>query len=149
VIHYEADRRKWTFNRIPKIGDIYAVNFNWFTSHSEHLVKGVHLLLVLQTPELNKSPLRVCVPLTSLKEKHLNTEGKLKYPMHYLLRKDDYSFLEKDTIVKCEQIITIEWRKFLPDQNYCGTIKRGDLLEITMKMAKVIGIEYIHSRRKK
>ena len=142
MIHYEADRRKWTFNKIPTIGNVCSLDLNWVTGHSQNLMKNIHMVVILQATFLKGSPLRICVPLISY------DPSKSLLDTHYVLKSVDYDFLEKDTIVKTEQLITINWQDYLADQNYLGSINKTDLMEIVKCAANALGIkEILISRR--
>ena len=132
--------------KIPKIGDVYYVDLTPITAHSDHLMKKPHMVLVVQSKVLDHSPLRICVPLTSAKPNHFTKDGKLKFPTHYLLRKKHYDFLKVDTVVKCEQLITLEWKKYLT--KYLGTIDKGALQEIVMRISIAVGMKDVFSRKK-
>ena len=63
-------------------------------------------VLVISPNNLNKGHTVVIVPLST--KFQLGSNGLPKYKNHYLLKKADYSFLDKDSVVKFEDIRSID-----------------------------------------
>ena len=63
-------------------------------------------VLVISPNRLNRGHTVIVVPLST--KYVLNTHGLPKYHNHYLLRKSDYPFLDCDSVVKFEDIRSID-----------------------------------------
>lgn len=102
-------------------GDIYMVLFNKDTIGSEQSLNGRPCLIVQNNIGNKYSGTTVIVPLTKRNKKPI--------PTHYLLKKEDYPFLEYDSLVLGEQIRCIDANKRVLERKI-GSIKEKDLKKI-------------------
>ena len=101
-------------------GDIYMVSFK-DTVGSEQSLNGRPCLIVQNNIGNKHSSTTVIVPLTKINKKPI--------PTHYLLKKEDYTFLEYDSLVLGEQIKCIDINKRILERKI-GKINQKDLNKI-------------------
>lgn len=113
--------------RTIRWGEVYWYYFGQAKA-GEHTIKDWHPALILQNDTGNKySPTTIITPLTGAE--HVQR----LLPTHCLARKTDYPALDKDSIVKLEQIFTIE-RSDLADQFYITRFSKETMREIYRKL---------------
>lgn len=94
---------------------------------------GKRLCLVIQNDKGNQnSPTTIVLPLTSSKK-------SFYLPTHFFLFKLEYDFLEKDSLVLCEQITTIDKTRI---KVVIGALKEADLIMIENSLKVSLGILY-------
>lgn len=130
--------------QLPKFGEVYFMDLTPHTLPSKTTMKNDHRVIIIQNDKLfpNTYPNIIVIPTTSFNpENHWDFEyNRLKYLTHHLLKKDRYNNLKNDTIVKCEQIFTIE-KQFL--DRYLFTLNNEDMEEILKRVALIIGFQRI------
>jgi mRNA interferase MazF len=125
--HPDLPPEALTFERTLLWGDVYWYNFG-SVREDEHTIKEWRPVLILQNDVGNRcSPTTIVTPLTGVE----NIRRML--PTHYLVRKADYPALDKDSVVKLEQIFTIE-RASLADQFYLTHFSLRTMREIYRKL---------------
>ena len=107
-------------------GDVYWYDFE--LRNSAHTIQDWHPTLVLQNDVGNRfSPTTIITPLTSAE----NIRRML--PTHCLILKSEYPELDNDSIVKLEQIFTIE-RSDLADQLFITRFRKETMRRIYEKL---------------
>lgn len=87
---------------------------------------GIRPIVIIQNNVGNMySPTVIVVPLTKVMKK------KETFPTHEKLLKKNYNFLEEDSVVICEQIMTISKSQIL---NYLGDISEKDMENVEEKI---------------
>lgn len=123
-------------------GTVHFFDLTQHTGISKNTIKSRHYVAVVMNARLlsrNGHNTVVCVPMTSFQPEHWNnTTGKTRLFYHHLLEAQRYPDLDHDTIVKCEQVFTINREYF--NGNYKFSLQKGDLSEIRKKIAGVIGV---------
>ena len=76
-----------------------------------------------------KSPRVIVSPLQNIN--NYVEKGKLKYPFHSSLHKEDYEFLDKDSVILLDQVYTIP-QKELWEEWYMGKVE--DLTRIDLAL---------------
>lgn len=112
--------------RIVHQGEVYMVNID-DTVGSEQDIKGRPCIIVQNDIGNEFSKTTIIVPLTKRNKKEI--------PTHYLLKKDEYSFLEYDSLVLGEQIRCID-SKARNLERKIGEINEKDLKEIINTILK-------------
>jgi mRNA interferase MazF len=119
-------REEYTFHRTLRWGDIYWYDFG--LRNSTHTIQDWHPTLVLQNDIGNRfSPTTIITPLTSAE----NVRRML--PTHCLIQKSEHPELDNDSIVKLEQIFTIE-RDSLADQLFITRFRKATMRKIYEKL---------------
>ena len=124
-------------------GSVHFFDLTNHTGISKHTIKDPHFVTVVMNGRLlsrNGHQTIICVPMTSFRpEIHWdNDKGVMRSFYHHLLEARKYPILDHDTVVKCEQIFTINREYF--NGNYRFPLEKDDLMEIRKKIAGVIGI---------
>ncbi|HID29936.1 MAG TPA: type II toxin-antitoxin system PemK/MazF family toxin [Desulfobacterales bacterium] len=113
--------------RTIRWGEVYWYYFGKVEA-DEHTIKDWHPALILQNDMGNRySPTTIVTPLTGAEK------VKRLLPTHCLIRKADYPKLDKDSVVKLEQIFTIE-RAALADQFYITRFSKETMREIYRRL---------------
>jgi len=113
-------------HRTLRWGDVYWYDFG--LKNSAHTIQDWHPALVLQNDIGNRfSPTTIITPLTSAEN------GRRMLPTHCLIQKLEYPELDNDSIVKLEQIFTIE-RSDLADQLFITHFRKATMRRIYEKL---------------
>ncbi|MDK2840311.1 MAG: PemK-like, MazF-like toxin of type toxin-antitoxin system [Thermosipho sp. (in: thermotogales)] len=118
-------------------GDIYSLDLTDHTNPSKLTLKNNHMVVVINRDFGKKFPLVNIVPITSFKkDKHWDSKNnRLKYFHNYKLEKSKYKNLNKDSIVDCAQIFTID-KTFLNKKYF--SLNEEDKIEIKKRLAYVL-----------
>ena len=123
-----------------KEGDVFFLDLTKHTGISQNTIKDPHFIVVVMHPkklENQNHKTIICVPLTSV-QSHLwdviNSRPRMQ--SHHCISSKKYSVLRNDTLIKCEQIYTIN-REFFTDYRF--TLDAQDLKEVRMRMFNIIG----------
>lgn len=124
-------------------GSVHFFDLTAHTGVSPNTIKKAHFVAVVMNPRIVSRPRHltiICVPMTSFRlDDHWdNDKGVMRSFYHYLLEARKYPELDHDTVVKCEQVFTINREYF--NGNYRFTLEKDDLIEIRKKLAGVLGI---------
>lgn len=117
-----------TANKEILKGDIYYADL----SSSDQNLEGVRPVLIMQNNNGNKfAPTTIVAAITS----RINTQ---KLPTHVLLSKDEFSFLDIDSVVLLEQIRTIDKKRL---KNYKGHLDDLTMLKVRKALFTSFGEE--------
>ena len=118
-------------------GDIYSLDLTKHTDPSKFTIKDNHMVLVVTRDFGPKFPIVNIIPITSFKkQKHWNqNKNRLKYFHNYKIERSIYKKLQKDSIVDCAQIFTIDI-KFLGKKHF--SLNYHDKEEIKKRLAFVL-----------
>lgn len=130
-------------------GDVFFLDLSQHTGISANTVKEPHFITVVMHPNKLANPNHktiICVPMTSLKDKtnlwdYENNRPRLFF--HHCIHPAKYPGLHYDTLVKCEQIFTIN-REYFTDYRF--TLDNEDLHEVRRRMINIIGYRVPFSR---
>lgn len=95
---------------------------HWYEFVSDRKAKtinDIHPCIIIGKNNPNSK--RVIISPISDADNYTNKDNSLKYPYHVLLKKDDYSFLDKDSVVLLDQVFTIP-KDILFEEWYMGSI---------------------------
>lgn len=121
-------------------GEVYFFDLTDHTGISANTLKDPHFVAVIMNQKkltnLNHKTI-VCVPMTS-KSPTLWDEAndRPRLYSHYSITPEKYRQLSHDTLIKCEQIYTIN-REFFTDYRF--TLDKSDLMEVRRRMVHIIG----------
>ena len=91
-------------------------------------------VLIISPNRLNKGHTIVVVPLSS--KFQVDDSGMPKYQNHYLLKKADYPFLDQDSVVKFEDIRSIDVVRL---RNLRGNISSNDMIRMERNLKFTCG----------
>lgn len=121
-------------------GDVFFLDLTGHTGISESTMKDPHYIAVVMNPGklLNENHRTIiCVPMTSVKAKMWDEVKKRpRIYSHYLIEPEKYPELKNNTLIKCEQIYTIN-REYFSDYRF--TLDKHDLHEVRKRMINIIG----------
>jgi mRNA-degrading endonuclease toxin of MazEF toxin-antitoxin module len=120
-------------------GEVHYIDLTPHTSGSRYTMKSPHYVVIVSNSRilaLHGVKYASCVPMTSFQMNiHWNNDkGRLKQPFHHLIEPKNYPELDNDTIIKCDQIFTIDIDHF---NNRCFTLNDTDLSEVRKRIAFV------------
>lgn len=121
-------------------GDVFFLDLTGHTGISQSTMKDSHYIAVIMNPrklQNNSHKTIICVPMTSVSSGLWDLENnRPRIYTHHLIRPDRYPKLKNDTLIKCEQIYTIN-REYFTDYRF--TLEKSDLIEVRRRMASIIG----------
>ena len=116
---------------VKKYG-IYWFNFGDINNSEKGVQFGIRPAIIVSNAKCNKySPTVTAIPISSKVNKMSNV------PTHVFIKSGDENNLKKDSIVLCEQVITISKERILED-GYIGEIKSEI---IRLKIRKALDIQ--------
>jgi len=95
---------------------------HWFKftgDNNAKTINDVHPCMIIGKNNVKSK--RVIISPISDAENYLTKMGELRYPFHVLLKKSEYSFLDKDSVLLLDQVITIP-RVSLHEGSYMGQV---------------------------
>jgi hypothetical protein len=123
-----------------KEGDVFFLNLSDHTGISANTMKGPHRIAIIMNPRKLAKPNHktiVCVPIESVHAGLWDAGNQRpRLQSHHCLAARKYQELDHDSLVKCEQIYTLN-REFFTDYRF--TIDAIDLQEIRRRMVNIIG----------
>ena len=103
-------------------------------------MKNPHYIAVIMNPrklQNTKHKTIICVPMTSARANLWDTtNNRPRINSHYLITPAKYPELRNDTLIKCEQIYTIN-REYFTDFRFALDVQ--DISEVRKRMFSVIG----------
>lgn len=123
-----------------KEGDVFFLDLTKHTGISQNTIKDPHFIVIVMHPRKLENPNHktiICVPLTSVQSGLWDAaKNRPRMQSHHCISSKKYSTLRNDTVIKCEQIYTIN-RDFFTDYRF--TLDAQDLKEVRMRMINIIG----------
>lgn len=119
-------------NRYIKQGDIFICELGENIGHEQNKGRPV---LILSNTRYNENGLATIAPLTSTIRADDNV---LKIKTHYVLRKENYDFLENNSTVLVENIKTVSSVRL---GNYIGNIEESDFSAIKTRLKTLFNIK--------
>jgi mRNA-degrading endonuclease toxin of MazEF toxin-antitoxin module len=123
-----------------KAGDVFLLNLTEHTGVSQNTIKKPHFVVIVMHPkklENQNHKTIICVPMTSV---HAGLwdfmHNRPRIQSHHCIAPGKYPKLRHDTLIKCEQIYTIN-REFFTDYHF--TLDAHDLKDVRMRMFNIIG----------
>ncbi|WP_039968032.1 type II toxin-antitoxin system PemK/MazF family toxin [Weissella confusa] len=126
---YESRMIRQDRKKIEK-GGIYRVNLGFNLGHE---IDKRRPALIISNQEYNDSPngMATVIPLT--KDVVVMEDGIPKYSFHYILRKEEFSFLEFDSTLEIDQIRSVSRRR-IDASEIIGKISDETLQNIQTKI---------------
>ena len=128
ISHDFIDNKSHIANIAVNIGDVFTCEIG--ENIGEEQCNSRPVLIVSKNFFNSNSSNVTIVPLsTSVKTRTIRRSGQLKtvlkYKTHYRLKKSDFSFLDRDSVVKCEHIRSLSKSRLVS--------KLGQIDETTLK----------------
>jgi len=121
-------------------GDVFFLNLTDHTGKSANTMKDPHRVVIVMNQRKLDTPGHktiICVPVTSIGPALWDAvHQRPRVQSHHCLSARKYRELCHDSLVKCEQIYTIN-REFFTDYRF--TLDKPDLREIRVRMINIIG----------
>ncbi|GAB7015222.1 type II toxin-antitoxin system PemK/MazF family toxin [Methanogenium cariaci] len=121
-------------------GDVFFLDLTTHTGISQNTMKDPHYIAVIMNPRKLQNTNHktiICVPMTSARSNLWNENaGKPRVNSHHLITPAKYPELKHDTLIKCEQIYTIN-REYFTDYRF--TLDKQDISEVRKRMFNIIG----------
>lgn len=130
-------RKSWTFRRNPKWGDVYWFDFSFPVSGQQSIAYQHPALVVSKTELILPGTLEI-IPLPGAEH------ARSGYAFHVAVTKVECPFLDKDSIVKVDQIFCVLTNP-LPDQCYIGTFPMNIMRRVYNPLLKTLGVENLIS----
>ncbi len=123
-------------------GDVFFLDLTKHTGISKSTMKKPHYIAVVMNPRKlsndNHNTI-ICVPMTSVNPGLWDTvKNRPRIFTHHLITPGKYPELRNDTLIKCEQIYTIN-REYFTDYRF--TLDSRDLKEVRKRMVSIIGYD--------
>ena len=126
----------FTFDSYPRWGDIYWYDFG-MPRALQHTMAEPHLAIIISdTAATLKGTVLVC-PLSGAEHRRPG------YLFHVLLSRADCADLDKDTIVKVDQIYCVPVRPGLPDQYYVTRLGKRSMARVYEPLLRALGVNYL------
>lgn len=129
-------------DRVLGEGDVFFLDLTDHTGISKSTMKDPHYIAVVMNPrklQNDNHKTIICVPMTSVSPGLWDAvNNRPRIFTHHLIKPDKYPELRNDTLIKCEQIYTIN-REYFTDYKF--TLNKRDLVEVRKRMVNIIGYE--------
>jgi len=132
---YHIREQDFKYTHYPRWGELYWYDFG-VRRAEQHTMAEPHLALVVSDTNITLKSTVLIVPLSGAE--HCR-EG---YIFHVLLKKTECPHLDKDSIVKVDQIYCVPTRG-LPDQYFLVRLDKKTMARIYEPLLKVLGVPYV------
>jgi mRNA-degrading endonuclease toxin of MazEF toxin-antitoxin module len=126
----------FTFERYPKWGDVYWYDFG-ISRAQQHTMAEPHLAVVVSDTRKTLRGTVLLVPLSGAEHQ------KPGYKFHVLITKAECPEVDKDSIVKVDQIYCVPTNPGLPDQYYLTHLDKKIMARIYEPLLVVLGVPYL------
>ena len=126
-------RSQWTCRHTPDLGDVYWFDFGVPVSGQKSFAEA-HLALVVADCKSILPGTTEIIPFTGIEHKRTG------YQFHVEVTKRECPFLDKDSIVKVDQIYCVLTSE-LPDQYNIGRMTPGVLRRVYAQLLRVLGVD--------
>lgn len=100
--------------------------FEFVGDYRARTIDDIHPCIIIGRN--NPKSKRVIISPISDAENYITKEGTTKYPFHVLLKKSEYKFLDKDSVILLDQVFTIP-KEILCEEWYMGEINNTRLID--------------------
>jgi len=133
---YHIREEDFRYDRYPRWGELYWYDFG-VRRAEQHTMAEPHLALVVSDTKITLRGTVLIVPLSGAEHRR---EG---YGFHILLKRTECPRLDKDSIVKVDQIYCAPTRPGLPDQYYLTRLDKKTMARIYEPLLKMLGLPYV------
>lgn len=125
----------FTYQNLPHWGDVYWYDFG-LPRAEQHTMAEPHLAVVVSDTRITLKGTVLIIPLSGAE--HCR-EG---YPFHIPIKKTECPRLDKDSIVKVDQVYCVP-DQGLPDQYFLTRLDKKIMARIYEPLLKVLGVQYV------
>jgi mRNA-degrading endonuclease toxin of MazEF toxin-antitoxin module len=134
---YHIRPSSFTFQRYPRWADVYWFDFGATRSSQDKTMAEPHLAVVVSNPTITLKGTILIVPLSDAKNRRNG------YAFHVLVTRRECPKLDKDSIVKVDQIYCVTVNPGLPDQYHLTTFSMEIMARIYEQMLRVLNVDQI------
>lgn len=124
------------FERYPRWGELYWYDFGARRAE-QHTMAEPHLALVISDTAITLKGTVLIVPLSGAEHQ------RAEYPFQVLLKRSECPRLDKDSIVKVDQVYCVPYRPGLPDQYFLARLDKKTMARIYEPLLQVLGVQYV------
>jgi mRNA-degrading endonuclease toxin of MazEF toxin-antitoxin module len=135
--YYIIRPSSFTFQRYPRWADVYWFDFGAVRSSQDRTMAEPHLAVVVSNPAITLKGTVLIVPLSGAEHR------KQGYAFHVLVTRRECPKLDKDSIVKVDQIYCVTVKPGLPDQYYLTTFSTEIMRRIYEQVLRVLNVDQI------
>ncbi len=132
---YHIRPESFRYENYPRWGELYWYDFG-APRAEQHTMAEPHLALVVSDTSLTLKGTVLIVPLSGAEHQRAG------YPFQILLKKSECPRLDKDSIVKVDQIYCAP-KQGLPDQYFLARLDKKTMARIYEPLLKVLGVPYV------
>jgi len=132
----------FTYRRYPRWGDVYWYDFG-IPRAQQHTMAEPHLAVVVSDTAITLRGTILICPLSGAEHRK---EG---YLFHVLITRAECPRLDKDSIVKVDQIYCVPTQPGLPDQYYLTQLDKKTMARIYEPLLRVLGVQYVTRRSRR
>jgi len=132
---YNIRRNNFTYRNFPRWGEVYWYDFGSPRS-AQYTMAEPHLAIVISDTKITLKGTVIITPLSGAEHRR---DG---YKFHVLIKKSECPRLDKDSIVKVDQIYCVSNRE-LPDQYYLTRLDKKIMARIYEPLLQVLGLNYV------
>jgi mRNA-degrading endonuclease toxin of MazEF toxin-antitoxin module len=129
----------FTFGRYPQWGDVYWYDFG-IPRAQQHTMAEPHLAVIVSDTAVTLRGTVLLIPLSGAEHQ------KKGYGFHVPITQAEYPKLDKDSIVKVDQIYCVPVHPGLPDQYYLTSLGKKTMARIYEPLLEVLGVPYLIGR---
>ncbi|MBN1584465.1 MAG: type II toxin-antitoxin system PemK/MazF family toxin [Anaerolineae bacterium] len=130
------------FYRYPRWGDVYWYDFG-MPRAQQHTMAEPHLAVVISDTKVTLKGTALITPLSGAEHRK---EG---YDFHVLITRSECPELDKDSIVKIDQVYCVPVRPGLPDQYHLTQLDKKIMVRIYEPLLEVLGFRYVLRRSRR
>lgn len=125
----------FVYRYTPRWGDVYWYDFG--TPRAEqHTMAEPHLAVVISDTKITLKGTTIITPLSGAEHRRAG------YKFHVLIEKSECPQLDKDSIVKVDQIYCVP-NQGLPDQYHLTRLDQKTMARIYEPLLQVLGLHYV------
>lgn len=124
------------FRRYPRWGDVYWYDFG-MPRAQQHTMAEPHLAVVVSDTTVTLKGTVLIIPLSGVEHR------KPGYDFHVLITRSECPSLDKDSVVKVDQVYCVPVNPGLPDQYHLTQLDKKIMARIYEPLLKVLGIRYV------
>jgi mRNA-degrading endonuclease toxin of MazEF toxin-antitoxin module len=132
---YDLLPKHYTFDRYPSWSDVYWHDFGSIRSNQDHTMADPHPAVVISNTRITLKGTVLIVPLSGAEHQKTN------YAPHVLVTKRECPKLDKDSIVKTDQVYCVNVSTSLPDQYYITSFDVKIMRRVYEQLVRVIHLD--------
>jgi mRNA-degrading endonuclease toxin of MazEF toxin-antitoxin module len=134
---YHVRSSDFTFDRQLQWGDVYWYDFGVAKSNQDKTIAEPHLAVIVNNPQITWPGVALIMSMTGAEHKH---QG---YVFQVLVTRRECSKLDKDSLVKTDQIYSVPTKPGLPDQYFLTQLEMRIMKRIYEKLVLVLNFNEV------